>query len=91
MRGLKDWSIHYRTKSVWFVILQATRYNITKSGIHGDIKPQSRSACDFGVGFYMGDKPEKLAVFKQLCMRYDAYNKQYDKSDTDQIQAGTGR
>lgn len=113
----------------------------SKSGIHGDIKPQSRSACDFGAGFYMGDKqeqpkgliasypdhifyeidyditdlkiksfgdgyidqidwalfiaynrqPEKLAVFKPLCMRYDAYNKQYDKSDTDQIQAGTGR
>lgn len=50
----------------------------SKSGIHGDIKPQSRSACDFGAGFYMGDKPEKRAVFKQLCMRYDAYNKQYD-------------
>lgn len=103
-------------------------YHGSKSGIHGDIKPQSRSACDFGAGFYMGDKPEqpkgliasypdhifyeidyditdlkiksfgdgyidqidwalfiaynrqpeKLAVFKQLCMRYDAYNKQYD-------------
>ena len=31
----------------------------SKSGIHGDIKPQSRSACDFGDGFYMGDKPEQ--------------------------------
>ena len=34
-------------------------YHGSKSGIHGDIKPQSRSACDFGAGFYMGDKPEQ--------------------------------
>ena len=28
----------------------------SKSGIVGDIKPNSRSACDFGKGFYMGEK-----------------------------------
>ncbi len=31
----------------------------SKSGIKGEIKPISREACDFGCGFYMGDKPEQ--------------------------------
>lgn len=34
-------------------------YHGSKSGIRGDIKPKSRDACDFGSGFYMGDKPEQ--------------------------------
>lgn len=103
-------------------------YHGSKSGIQGDIKPKSRTTCDFGCGFYMGDKPdqpkgliasyennkfyeieyntdglkiknfedtyvsqidwalfiaynrqpEKLSEYKQLCMRYKAYNELYD-------------
>lgn len=34
-------------------------YHGSKSGIKGDVKPQSRLSCDFGCGFYMGDKPEQ--------------------------------
>ena len=34
-------------------------YHGSKSGIKGDIKPYSRDACDFGRGFYMGDKPDQ--------------------------------
>lgn len=34
-------------------------YHGSKSGIVGDIKPQSRSQCDFGKGFYMGSIPEQ--------------------------------
>lgn len=34
-------------------------YHGSKSGIKGDVKPQSRQSCDFGCGFYMGDKPEQ--------------------------------
>lgn len=34
-------------------------YHGSKSGIIGEIKPQSRSQCDFGKGFYMGSIPEQ--------------------------------
>ena len=34
-------------------------YHGSKSGIQGDIKPESRTSCDFGCGFYMGDKPDQ--------------------------------
>jgi len=34
-------------------------YHGSKSGIKGDVKPISRDACDFGCGFYMGDKEEQ--------------------------------
>lgn len=34
-------------------------YHGSKSGIQGDIKPESRMSCDFGCGFYMGDKPDQ--------------------------------
>lgn len=34
-------------------------YHGSKSGIQGDIKPKSRVSCDFGCGFYMGDKPDQ--------------------------------
>lgn len=34
-------------------------YHGSKSGIKGDIIPHSRDACDFGCGFYMGDKPDQ--------------------------------
>lgn len=34
-------------------------YHGSKSGIQGDIKPKSRLSCDFGCGFYMGDKPDQ--------------------------------
>lgn len=34
-------------------------YHGSKSGIVGNIKPQSRSQCDFGKGFYMGSIPEQ--------------------------------
>lgn len=32
-------------------------YHGSKSGIIGDIKPESRPQCDFGSGFYMGSNP----------------------------------
>ena len=32
-------------------------YHGSKSGIVGDIAPQSREMCDFGKGFYMGTEP----------------------------------
>lgn len=103
-------------------------YHGSKSGIQGDIKPKSRATCDFGSGFYMGDKPdqpkgliisyekskfyeieyntdglnvktfgddytgqidwalfiaynralERVSEYKQICMRYKAYNELYD-------------
>ena len=31
----------------------------SKSGIKADIAPNSRDACDFGQGFYMGDLPDQ--------------------------------
>lgn len=31
-------------------------YHGSKSGLHGEIKPCSRKKCDFGAGFYLGDK-----------------------------------
>ena len=34
-------------------------YHGSKSGIQGNIKPKSRVSCDFGCGFYMGDKPDQ--------------------------------
>ena len=35
-------------------------YHGSKSGIKGDIQCNlSRDKCDFGPGFYMGDKPEQ--------------------------------
>lgn len=30
-------------------------YHGSRGGLFGDIRPISRSRCDFGVGFYMGD------------------------------------
>lgn len=33
-----------------------TLYHGSKSGLMGDISPSSRSRCDFGQGFYMGDE-----------------------------------
>ena len=32
-------------------------YHGSKSGLKGAIKPESRAACDFGSGFYMGTEP----------------------------------
>lgn len=43
-------------------------YHGSKSGIKGDIAPNSRDACDFGQGFYMGDLLDQL--FRQLNTRY---------------------
>ena len=34
-------------------------YHGSKSGINGKIRPISRETCDFGKGFYMGDKPDQ--------------------------------
>lgn len=34
-------------------------YHGSKRGIVGPIRPMSRSACDFGGGFYMGDAPQQ--------------------------------
>ena len=34
-------------------------YHGSKSGLVGDIRPSSRSKCDFGKGFYMGTTPEQ--------------------------------
>ena len=54
-------------------------YHGAKSGIKGDIKPYSRDACDFGCGFYMGDKEDQpkglIAAFpsnKFYEIEYDA-------------------
>lgn len=49
-------------------------YHGSKSGIKGDIKPESRETCDFGCGFYMGDKPDQP---KGLIASY-ANNKFYE-------------
>lgn len=43
-------------------------YHGSKSGIKGDIAPNSRDACDFRQGFYMGDLLDQL--FRQLNTRY---------------------
>jgi hypothetical protein len=38
-------------------------YHGSKSGINGEIAPNSRSVCDFGRGFYMGtDKTQPLTL-----------------------------
>ena len=53
-------------------------YHGSKSGIQGDIKPKSIAACDFGCGFYMGDKPDQP---KGLIASYDNnmfYEIEYD-------------
>ena len=35
-------------------------YHGSKSGIKGEIRPDAgRGMCDFGAGFYMGDRPEQ--------------------------------
>lgn len=36
-----------------------TLYHGSRGGIIGDIHPSSRIRCDFGQGFYMGNKPEQ--------------------------------
>lgn len=38
-----------------------TLWHGSKSGIHDEIKPISRSACDFGAGFYIGESAEQTA------------------------------
>ena len=35
-------------------------YHGSRGGIEGDIKPESRSRCDFGRGFYMGTNPQQV-------------------------------
>ena len=40
-----------------------TLYHGSKSGLHGEIAPQSRDRCDFGKGFYMGtDRMQSLTL-----------------------------
>lgn len=34
-------------------------YHGSKNGIKGEIQPSSREKCDFGCGFYLGDKPDQ--------------------------------
>lgn len=70
-------------------------YHGSKSGIKGDIKPISRDACDFGCGFYMGDKPDQpkglIAAYpnnKFYEIQYNAeglLEKQFKNDYTDQI------
>lgn len=43
-------------------------YHGSKSGIIGDIHPESRETCDFGKGFYMGTEPMQA---KGLVTRFD--------------------
>ena len=45
-------------------------YHGSKSGINGDIRPISRSLCDFGQGFYMGT--EKMQPLTLICNFPDA-------------------
>ncbi len=48
-------------------------YHGSKSGIQGDIQPKSRERCDFGSGFYMGDKPDQpkgLIASRETSMFY---------------------
>lgn len=67
-------------------------YHGSKSGIKGDIKPQSRHACDFGCGFYMGDRPEQpksLVVaypsnmFYEIDYNMDGLSKKEFENDTE--------
>ena len=43
-------------------------YHGSKSGLKGNIQPISRSACDFGQGFYLGDREDQP---KSLISNYD--------------------
>lgn len=43
-------------------------YHGSKSGIIGNIQPESRRTCDFGKGFYMGTEPMQA---KGLVTRFD--------------------
>lgn len=40
-------------------VVELLLYHGSKNGIKGEVKPLSRLSCDFGCGFYMGDKPEQ--------------------------------
>ncbi|MCD8293792.1 MAG: DUF3990 domain-containing protein [Clostridia bacterium] len=42
-------------------------YHGSRSGLVGDIAPISRSMCDFGQGFYMGNNPAQPLTL--VCMR----------------------
>ncbi len=70
-------------------------YHGSKSGIQGDIKPKSRVSCDFGCGFYMGDKPDQpkglIASYENNRFYEIEYNtdglrmKTFEDSYTDQM------
>ena len=65
-------------------------YHGSKSGIKGEIRPISRDACDFGKGFYMGDKPDQpkglIAAYsnnKFYEIEYNADNLKIKKFEND--------
>jgi len=46
-------------------------YHGSKAGIAGMIRPDSRTTCDFGRAFYMGECEQQPGVyFDELCERY---------------------
>ena len=53
-------------------------YHGSKSGIKGDIKPISRAACDFGSGFYLGDKPDQPKGLIAAYPNHMFYEIEYD-------------
>ena len=57
---------------------QMKLFHISKEGIVGNITPCSRSNCDFGSGFYMGD--EESDIFSFLDSKKFANRKFYDVS-----------
>lgn len=57
-------------------------YHGSKSGIKGKINPfEGRKACDFGHGFYMGDKPEQPKGLIANRKNGIYYEIEYDISD----------
>ena len=38
-------------------------YHGSRGGTEGDIAPVSRAGCDFGKGFYIGRKRERIRIF----------------------------
>ena len=53
-------------------------YHGSKSGIKGDVKPISREACDFGSGFYLGDKPDQPKGLIAAYPNHMFYEIEYD-------------
>ena len=53
-------------------------YHGSKNGIEGDIQPKSRERCDFGCGFYLGDKPDQPKGLISQRLKNKFYEIDYD-------------